>query len=167
MQSTPWRRFLLYSGPPMARVSWAVSLGCWVKTSGSQEAKDKDGKPVMMMVSNHLSYIDVVAFMNVCYPAPGFVAKREAIDLPLIYSCARVWHCVYVDRGTNSGSKVIEQMIERSKHPMNFLCTFPEGTTSNGKYLLKFKRGAFVPGLPVKPVIEKERKKDLLLNEME
>ena len=30
---------------------------------------------------------------------------------------------------------------------------FPEGTTTNGKYILKFKRGAFYALLPVKPQI--------------
>jgi 1-acyl-sn-glycerol-3-phosphate acyltransferase len=30
---------------------------------------------------------------------------------------------------------------------------FPEGTTTNGKYLLPFKTGAFLAGLPVKPAI--------------
>jgi 1-acyl-sn-glycerol-3-phosphate acyltransferase len=29
---------------------------------------------------------------------------------------------------------------------------FPEGTTTNGSYLLNFKVGAFKPGLPVQPV---------------
>lgn len=30
---------------------------------------------------------------------------------------------------------------------------FPEGTTTNGRYLLPFKTGAFLAGLPVKPVV--------------
>jgi len=29
---------------------------------------------------------------------------------------------------------------------------FPEGTTTNGKYIISFKTGAFVGGHPVKPV---------------
>lgn len=32
---------------------------------------------------------------------------------------------------------------------------FPEGTTTNGQCLIDFKRGAFVPGVPVKPVVLK------------
>lgn len=33
------------------------------------------------------------------------------------------------------------------------LLLFPEGTTSAGRNILKFKKGAFVAGLPIKPVI--------------
>ena len=32
---------------------------------------------------------------------------------------------------------------------------FPEGTTTNGKCLIDFKRGAFVPAVPVLPVVLK------------
>lgn len=35
------------------------------------------------------------------------------------------------------------------------LLLFPEGTTSNGRYLLPFKTGAFLAGLPLQPVLLK------------
>ena len=33
---------------------------------------------------------------------------------------------------------------------MSPLCIFPEGTTSNNRYLLSFKKGAFEPNVPIK-----------------
>lgn len=30
---------------------------------------------------------------------------------------------------------------------------FPEGTTTNGRFLISFQRGAFVPGFPIQPVV--------------
>jgi len=30
---------------------------------------------------------------------------------------------------------------------------FPEGTTTNGKALVAFKPGAFIPGMPVQPIV--------------
>merc|ERR1712110_1089287 len=35
------------------------------------------------------------------------------------------------------------------------LLVFPEGTTSNGKGLLEFRKGAFVAGKPIRPVLIK------------
>ncbi len=49
---------------------------------------------------------------------------------------------------------MVEQLQERAAHPeLNQVVVFPEGTTSNGRYLTHFHRGAFVPGAPVKPVV--------------
>lgn len=33
------------------------------------------------------------------------------------------------------------------------LLLFPEGTTTNGRFLLPFKTGAFLAGLPLQPVV--------------
>jgi len=30
---------------------------------------------------------------------------------------------------------------------------FPEGTTTNGRFLLSFQMGAFIPGYPIQPVV--------------
>ena len=35
------------------------------------------------------------------------------------------------------------------------ICVFPEGGTSNGQYLLSFKRGAFASLKAVKPIVLK------------
>ena len=64
-----------------------------------------------------------------------------------------MWGCIAVDR-SGGGASVIEQLRDRVKHPeKTAVVVFPEGTTSSGHQLLLFKRGAFVPGAPVKPAI--------------
>lgn len=35
-------------------------------------------------------------------------------------------------------------------HPFSF---HPQGTTTNGRYLLPFKTGAFIAGVPLQPVL--------------
>ena len=35
------------------------------------------------------------------------------------------------------------------------ICLFPEGTVSNGRHLLSFKKGAFVSFIPIKMIIIK------------
>ena len=48
-----WRKYILYLQPPMARISWLVSLGCWIKTSGDFNFVDKNGDFCQMMVKTN------------------------------------------------------------------------------------------------------------------
>ncbi|KAF8406397.1 hypothetical protein HHK36_008484 [Tetracentron sinense] len=68
--------------------------------------------------------------------------------------------CVYVQRESKSSdfkgvSGVVTERVQeahRNEHaPMMML--FPEGTTTNGNFLLPFKTGAFLSKVPVLPVI--------------
>lgn len=152
--SSWWRRAILTVGPLLCRLSWLVSLGCWVRVKGDFSMVNSKGEKAQIMVSNHVSYMDVNAFMAVITPTPGFVAKKAIFSIPFIAACARVWGCVAVDREKSVGSTVVEQLEARVRNPvLNQVVVFPEGTTSNGRYLTHFHRGAFVPGAPVKPVI--------------
>ncbi|CAE7427291.1 lpcat1, partial [Symbiodinium natans] len=49
--------------------------------------------------------------------------------------------------------KAIEDHVASWKHGKQPLLLFPEGTTSNGESLLEFKKGAFVPGVAVRPAV--------------
>jgi lysophosphatidylcholine acyltransferase/lyso-PAF acetyltransferase len=73
--------------------------------------------------------------------------------------------CLYVDR--ESSSKVddgqprvsdrvrqrMQQMAAGELPHARPLLLFPEGTTTNGRYLLPFKTGAFLAGEPLRPVV--------------
>jgi hypothetical protein len=69
--------------------------------------------------------------------------------------------CIFVDR-TNPHSRVATKAAIRGraldlKFPHVML--FPEGTVTNQSAVIRFKTGAFEPGLPVQPVRKgKERK---------
>lgn len=154
--SSWWRRAVLSVGPLLCRLSWLLSLGCWVSVRGDWNMVNEKGQKAQIMVSNHVSYMDVNAFMAVITPTPGFVAKKAIYSIPMIAACARVWGCVAVDREKSVGGSVVEQLQARVDNPhLNQVVVFPEGTTSNGRYLTHFHRGAFVPGAPVKPVVLK------------
>ncbi|XP_010417643.1 PREDICTED: lysophospholipid acyltransferase LPEAT1 isoform X1 [Camelina sativa] len=112
------------------------------------------------IVSNHVSYLDILYHMSASFPS--FVAKRSVGKLPLVGLISKCLGCVYVQREAKSpdfkgvSGTVNERVREahRNKSAPTIML-FPEGTTTNGDYLLTFKTGAFLAGTPVLPVILK------------
>ncbi|KAL8523909.1 hypothetical protein ACS0TY_013754 [Phlomoides rotata] len=110
------------------------------------------------IISNHVSYIDILYHMSLSFPS--FVAKRSVAKLPLVGLISKCLGCVYVQRELKSSdfkgvSGVVNERI-REAHQNKFapkMMLFPEGTTTNGDYLLPFKTGAFLAKTPVLPVI--------------
>ncbi|CAL5223555.1 g6088 [Coccomyxa viridis] len=95
---------------------------------------------------------------------PSFVARGGTESIPLIGFISQKMECLYVEREAR-GDKVkgvSAAVKERMQHTVSGgtpvhrpMLLFPEGTTSNGEYLLPFKTGAFLAGEPVQPVILK------------
>jgi len=109
-----------------------------------------------LMIANHISYIDglVLAAM---FGAPKVIARAGTLKTPLIGTFAKEIGVIEVDRGSRSSRAATIASI--AGHVSSWrpgdrpLLLFPEGTTSNGVDLLEFKKGAFVPGAPVRPVV--------------
>ncbi|KAK4390670.1 Lysophospholipid acyltransferase LPEAT1 [Sesamum angolense] len=110
------------------------------------------------IISNHVSYLDILYHMSSSFPS--FVAKRSVAKLPLVGLISKCLGCVYVQRELKSSdfkgvSGIVNERI-REAHQNKFapkMMLFPEGTTTNGDYLLPFKTGAFLAKAPVLPVI--------------
>ncbi|XP_020250148.1 lysophospholipid acyltransferase LPEAT1 [Asparagus officinalis] len=91
---------------------------------------------------------------------PSFVAKRSVGKLPFVGIISKCLGCIYVQRESKGSefkgvSGIITERIEeafQNKHCPSVLL-FPEGTTTNGDYLLPFRTGAFLAKRPVLPVI--------------
>eukprot|EP00300_Choanocystis_sp_HF-7_P025201 c26911_g1_i1.p1 GENE.c26911_g1_i1~~c26911_g1_i1.p1 ORF type:complete len:315 (+),score=39.91 c26911_g1_i1:121-1065(+) len=112
--------------------------------------------PPRILVCNHLSYLDILILMAL-FP-PSFVAKGPVRHIPCIGLIARAMRCVFVEFDDPSGpgrvsnaSAAIQAHVRTEDVPP--MCLFPEGTTTNGTVMLSFKRGAFVPGVPVLPLL--------------
>ncbi|XP_010539547.1 PREDICTED: lysophospholipid acyltransferase LPEAT1-like isoform X2 [Tarenaya hassleriana] len=128
------------------------------KTSSNDKAKEPERSGAI--VSNHVSYLDILYHMSSSFPS--FVAKRSVGKLPLVGLISKCLGCVYVQREAKSPdfkgvSGTVNERV-RDAHQNKSAPTimlFPEGTTTNGDYLLTFKTGAFLAGTPVLPVILK------------
>ena len=91
------------------------------------------------MISNHLSYLDIIVLASI-HPCV-FVSKAEVAGYPVLGWMTTMAGTVYVARGHGgSAIKAREGMVTalNAGLPVVF---FPEGTTSNGSGLLKFHSG--------------------------
>lgn len=130
------------------------------KSSSQNEGKEQSEEPERLgaIISNHVSYLDILYHMSASFPS--FVAKRSVAKLPLVGLISKCLGCVYVQRELKSSdfkgvsgivTERVKESHENSSAPMMML--FPEGTTTNGDFLLPFKTGAFLATAPVRPVI--------------
>ncbi len=62
---------------------------------------------------------------------------------------------ILVERNSEKKDDVIKELIKRAdpKNDWPQIIIFPEGVCTNRECLVSFKEGAFIPGLPVQPVI--------------
>eukprot|EP00928_Gymnodinium_smaydae_P039454 TRINITY_DN26950_c0_g1_i1.p1 TRINITY_DN26950_c0_g1~~TRINITY_DN26950_c0_g1_i1.p1 ORF type:complete len:520 (+),score=110.82 TRINITY_DN26950_c0_g1_i1:63-1622(+) len=109
-----------------------------------------EARPVL--VPNHTSVLDAACMFWLA--APVFVAKAEVTKMPLLAAMAHLTRAILVDRKDPESRAKVQDAIRRRALDSRFppVCIFPEGTTTNGRALIQFKRGAFVPGAPVQPV---------------
>ncbi|KAK5832504.1 hypothetical protein PVK06_016306 [Gossypium arboreum] len=106
------------------------------KTAGTLQPDEPEQRPGAI-VSNHISYLDILYHMSSSFPS--FVAKRSVANIPLVGLISKCLGCVYVQRESKSSD----------------FKGVSEGTTTNGDYLISFKTGAFLARAPVVPVILK------------
>ncbi|KAJ8541027.1 hypothetical protein K7X08_001843 [Anisodus acutangulus] len=167
-----WRRsVMMQSGMFLSRVMLFVFGFYWINEScrpidlngnsnnenGSKEQAEELERPGAI-VSNHISYLDILYHMSSSFPS--FVAKRSVAKLPLVGLISKCLGCVYVQRESKSPdfkgvSGVVNERIREAHQNKSapIMLLFPEGTTTNGDFLLPFKSGAFLSGAPVQPVI--------------
>ncbi|KAM4612121.1 lysophospholipid acyltransferase LPCAT4 [Polymixia lowei] len=149
---TGWRRWLLH--PIILLLSRAVffSLGfLWVKVKGRRA--DLKEAPVLA-VAPHSGFLDMLVLCETRLST--VVSRSENTSLPVIGALLEFNQAVIVSRkDPESRRKAVTQIRERltSNGYWPQMLMFPEGTTTNGGALIKFKPGAFLAGVPVQPVL--------------
>ncbi|MEX2223177.1 MAG: lysophospholipid acyltransferase family protein [Candidatus Rokuibacteriota bacterium] len=108
----------------------------------------------MLLVSNHISWVDILALHAVC-PC-RFVAKADVARWPLLGTIVTGGGTLYVKRESRRDAmRVVHRMAEALKDG-DILAVFPEGTTSDGSSVLPFHTGliqaAIAADAPVQPV---------------
>jgi 1-acyl-sn-glycerol-3-phosphate acyltransferase len=100
-----------------------------------------------VIVSNHTSYLEVIA-LAALHPCV-FVAGAELESIPLLGYMATMAGTVYVQRGHGGSALKAKASIESAAQARVPIVIFPEGTTSDGSSLLKFRGGALGQAMEV------------------
>ena len=105
----------------------------------SIKGRPSERKP-LILIGNHCSYLDIIilgSVLPVC-----FVAKSEIKSWFLFGTLASLQNSIFIDR---RNFKALDSLKKISKNlSSNFaIIIFPEGTTNNGKRVLKFRPSLF------------------------
>ena len=93
--------------------------------------------PPFCLVSNHLSYLDIVLFQSLT-PCV-FVAKSEVAHWPIIGWLARAIGTRFIVRTQKSDVVRVNSEVEQSLLDGEGVIIFPEGTSGKGDGVLPFK----------------------------
>ena len=115
-------------------------------------------KKFCTIICNHVSWVETY-FCMYRY-ASGFIGKLTASKIPTIRETGRYNQTIYLDRTNPDDRKITAEKIAKRQQGLmdgtilTNLSIYPEGTITNGTHLIKFKRGAFMTLLPLKPMVE-------------
>jgi 1-acyl-sn-glycerol-3-phosphate acyltransferase len=98
-----------------------------------------------LLLSNHLSYLDILACSSATPCA--FVSKAEVQGWPIIGDLAEYGGTIFVQREVRSASRTANQQITEYLRSGIAVVLFPEGTTTNGSHILRFHSSMVQPAI--------------------
>jgi len=135
-----------------ARAAWlhrfcataARGLGLKVTVVGEFPAKGA-------LISNHLSYIDIVVYAAIrpCV----FCSKIEIESWPAIGWLATMAGTVFIERGRGGSALKAKEGMKAAAEAGIPVVFFPEGTTTNGREMLPFHSGLLAMAMEVEEPI--------------
>lgn len=128
-----WRNKILKRwGNIIARI---LSLNIIVKGDPPQ--------PPFLLVSNHLSYLDII----VCYATLNttIISKAEVASWPVMGMIAKTIGVVFIDRTRRKDIARVNKKISESINERQGITFYPEGTTSPGDTVKRFKPSLLQP----------------------
>ncbi|HVS13607.1 MAG TPA: lysophospholipid acyltransferase family protein [Thermoanaerobaculia bacterium] len=136
----PWRA-------ARRRVQRAV-FRCWSRTlcrllGARVTLRGAAPAPPCLLVTNHLSYIDVLVLAT-AVPA-RFVAKAEVRRWPLVGLISRSVDTLYVDRRSRRDALRVAREMAEGLERGDAIVLFPEGTSTHGHVVAPFKAPLLAP----------------------
>ncbi len=91
-------------------------------------------------VGNHLSYIDIPLLGSILDAT--FIAKEDVKKWPILGVLARLAKTVFISRTPEKASSVVKEIYDKINQNRS-LILFPEGTSTQGSFVLPFKSSLF------------------------
>lgn len=109
-----------------------------------------------LLVSNHVSWLDIVSVHSVC-PQARFVSKADVLKWPLLGWLIHRAGTLFIERENKRDAlRVVHQMADALRQG-DTVAVFPEGTTGEGHTLLPFHanllQAAVSTAAPIQPVV--------------
>jgi 1-acyl-sn-glycerol-3-phosphate acyltransferase len=126
-----------------ARSRWRAKMfGNWAKAAAAIlniriRAEGRAPSPPFLLVSNHLSYVDVLVFGSQVDCV--FVARGDAARWPVIGFLCRSVGTIFVDRDKRSDVARVNRLIDRALKQGLGVVLFAEGTSTQGAAVNLFK----------------------------
>ncbi|XP_037103747.1 lysophosphatidylcholine acyltransferase 2 [Syngnathus acus] len=148
---TGWRRLMCQSVMAALGRAYYFCMGFRVVVKGKQVGS---AEAPILAVAPHSTFFDGI----VCIVAglPSTVSRVENLATPIFGRFVRCLQPVLVSRkDPDSRKNTIQEIVGRAKSGGLWpqVLIFPEGTCTNRSCLITFKLGAFIPGVPVQPII--------------
>ncbi|KFW77513.1 Lysophosphatidylcholine acyltransferase 1, partial [Manacus vitellinus] len=145
-----WRRIVDVLLKAIMRMMWLAGGFHWINVKGRRALP---AEAAILTVAPHSSYFDAIP---VTMTFASIVMKAESKDIPVWGTLIKYIRPVFVSRSDqDSRRKTVEEIKRRAQSDGKWpqIMIFPEGTCTNRSCLITFKPGAFIPGVPVQPVV--------------
>ena len=112
-----------------------------VKLNVNDDLKGILSKKNYLIVSNHISWLDIFVINSICPVI--FVSKGSVLNWPFIGWLAKATDTIFIDRKKISKIRDVTKKIEYYLINKGSIFIFPEGTSTNGAFILPFKSNLF------------------------
>lgn len=134
-------KFLIWPFKPARRRWRGFVFGIWGRVAAAIigmriEVQGEPPQPPFFLVSNHLSYVDIVVFA--AHLNCVFISKDELADWPGIGLAARGIGTIFLDREKFHDLPRVIGLINQSLDEGYGVILFPEGTSGAGDKVLPF-----------------------------
>ncbi|XP_052473570.1 lysophosphatidylcholine acyltransferase 1 [Carassius gibelio] len=145
-----WRKLVDVVLRTIMRVMWFAGGFHWIRIKGRQALP---AEAPILTLGPHSSYFDAIP---VTMTMASIVMKAESKDIPVWGTLIKYIRPVFVSRSDqDSRRRTVEEIKRRAGSGGQWpqIMIFPEGTCTNRSCLITFKPGAFIPAVPVQPVV--------------